>query len=69
MLQKLLSNRVSIGGTGVGGALAVVTVWIIESASGQPVPADVAVALGVIFGAIVGHVAGYQQAEKERPPN
>lgn len=39
----------------LGTALAVVTVWIIEAATGVQVPGEVGAALGTIGGALVGY--------------
>jgi uncharacterized membrane-anchored protein len=42
----------------IGGAVAVVVVWIVTALTGLEVPAEVAVALGAIFSFIGGYIKG-----------
>lgn len=49
----------SAGGAGIGGALATVVCWILDSAYHVTPPPEVALALGTIFTTITAFVGAY----------
>ncbi len=73
MLRTMSPSVGAVTSTGLGGAVAVVVIWLIESLTTLKVPSEVAIAFGVIFGAFIGHSAGFlrgeQSAKDSTPPD
>jgi H+/Cl- antiporter ClcA len=64
MLSSITPNTNAVVGTTVGSALATVIVWGVETFGGVKVPPEVAIAVGTILGAFIGHAAGFSAGEK-----
>jgi hypothetical protein len=56
-----------VAGTTVGGALALITVWVL-GLGGIPVPTDVTISFSTVFNVLVGGVAAYLTPSPAAPP-
>lgn len=52
----------SAQGTTVGGALALILVWALNTYAHAAIPAEIGIAIGTVFSAVLGFLAGYFKA-------
>lgn len=58
----------SAQGTTAGGALALILVWILNTYAHAAIPDEIAMAIGTVFSAVLGFLAGYLKAEPASVP-
>lgn len=46
-------------GTTLGGALALIVVWALNTYAHAAIPAEIGMAIGTVFSVVLGFVAGY----------
>jgi hypothetical protein len=54
----------SAQGSTVGGALALILVWALNTYTNAKIPAEVGVAIGTIFSAVLAFAAGYCKPDR-----
>lgn len=55
----------SAQGSTLGGAIALILVWILNTYAGANIPAEVGVAIGTVLSAGIGFLAGYCKVDPE----
>lgn len=52
-------------GTTLGGALALIIVWLLNTYAHADIPPEIGMAIGTVFSAVIGFMAGYLQPSRE----